>query len=182
MTTKMMRILKPSSRYATKLYTIASIVAMGVLLLGILIAGYLSFVLKEAALANVVLKSIIVVDVCWYLPALGLTRIYYRALRYELNEKEIVIRTGVWNKSTRRIPLDAVTEMFYRWDALDRWLEIGTLTIRTASNNGTHDAEENLAGLSDVNGTYQLLHREVQRFQDVRAPLPASVEEARELA
>jgi len=115
-----------------------------------------------------ILQAVIVVDLIWYLPALMLVQASYKARTYNFNEDEIIIQSGWWTKSVRRIPLSSVVAFEMRWDRLDRWLEIGTLDVQTATERDGHGSRVRLAGLADVEMVAQLAARLLQRLRDER--------------
>jgi membrane protein YdbS with pleckstrin-like domain len=161
----MMQVLTPSSRYLTKLYTIASIIALCLLVVGILIAAYISFVLGQTGLATSILKGFIVFDLLWYLPSWGLTKVYFNSLRYEISEDMVIIYAGFWTRSVKRVPFQYMVALDAHWDILDRWLEIGTLAIHVTYPGDDQRIEEHLVGLSDVNNMYRLVMGRLQRYQ-----------------
>jgi membrane protein YdbS with pleckstrin-like domain len=163
-----MKIFKPSPRYMTRLRVIFSLWAVSILVAGILIAGLISLDSNYVHQATVILKIIIMADLVWYLPALSLVRVSHDALTYILYEDEIIIQSGWWTKSIRRIPLSSVIAFEARWDRIDRWLEIGSLGVLTAVDQNRGILGVHLAGLADVEMVAQLANRYLQRFREKR--------------
>jgi membrane protein YdbS with pleckstrin-like domain len=162
----LMKIFKPSPRYLTRLRVIFSLWAVSILAVGILTAGLISLNSQYVHQATVILKIIIFADLIWYLPAISFVRVSYDALTYILCEEEIIIQSGWWTKSIRRIPLSSVIAFETRWDRLDRWLEIGSLDVLTAADQNKGGVSVRLAGLADVEMAAQLANRYLHSLRD----------------
>jgi membrane protein YdbS with pleckstrin-like domain len=163
-----MNVFKPSPRYLTRLRVVISLWALSLLALGILTAGLLSLDARHGAQATRVLQATIALDLLWYLPALRLVRSSYLARTYQFNEDEIIVQSGWWTETVRRIPMSSVTGFEMRWDRLDRWLEIGTLEVTTASWRSVTGSKVRLSGLADVEMVAGLAARLLQRMRDER--------------
>jgi len=67
---------------------------------------------------------------------------YYRSIRYELREDEIVVHKGIITKSTKVVPYSTVTNLNMKRDLLDRWLlNLGTVNVETAGKSGQAEPE-----------------------------------------
>ena len=163
-----MNAFRPSPRYLTRLRMVTTLWAVIILAVGILTAGLVSLDPLQGRQATTILQAVIFADLMWYLPALAIVRASYKARTYNFNQDEIVVESGWWIKSVRRIPLSSVVAFETRWDQLDRWLEIGTLEVQTISWRSVEGSRVRLAGLADVEMVAQLAARLLQRMQDER--------------
>lgn len=117
-----------------------------------------------------------VVHVAVVLIALWPVDMYYRSIRYELHEDEVVVIIGVITKSVKHVPFRTVTNLKVARGPFDRMFGLGSLAIQTAGMSGTTGAEENLQGLTDVQDVYERVARELRRFRGAMAPTQAGSE------
>jgi uncharacterized membrane protein YdbT with pleckstrin-like domain len=99
----------------------------------------------------------------------------YRNIRYEITEDEIIVHSGVLNKSTKHVPFRTITNMQVTRGFWDRLFGLGTLEIQTAGTGGTK-AEEKLVGLDDVQGTYEYVAKVLRGFRNSMSPTQAGSE------
>ncbi|MGD8902013.1 MAG: PH domain-containing protein [Anaerolineae bacterium] len=171
------RTIKPDLKYLFRMRLIFTIVALAIVAGGVIFGvflgvvgelrpgGVLVLVLVDAALAGL-----------WWLVTMILSGPYYRSLRYEVQDDEVVVNVGIWTKSVKHVPYRTVTNMQVKRDVVDRLLGIGTLNIQTAGMSGQKGAEERLVGLSDVQQVYERVADELRRFRGGMAPTQADVE------
>ncbi|MDY7080069.1 MAG: PH domain-containing protein [Chloroflexota bacterium] len=168
---------KPGTRYLTKLRLVITLVALLILISGVLISWLVS---TDPGIgidgARTVAIVVAIADVVWYLPALIVTRPYYRSLSYEIQDDEVIVRVGIWTKSVKHVPYRTVTNLTVNRGILDRWLGLGTLNIQTAGMSGSTGAEESLVGLTNVEEVYEIVATELRRFRGGMAPTAAGVE------
>jgi uncharacterized membrane protein YdbT with pleckstrin-like domain len=156
--------LTPSPRYLRKLLLVMSLIA-ALVLVGALFAfgddpgfGLLIFLLNLA----------------WYFPALFLTRLYYRSLKYEIQDDEVIVQVGIWTRSIKHVPFRTVTNLKINRDIFDRWFfDLGSLNIQTAGMSGTSGAEEALVGLPNVQDVYEIVQTRLRGFRGAMAPTAA---------
>lgn len=160
------KLFKPNARYIYKLRSMLIALALIVLALGVVVAALLSQDRSIAHHATPVLKAVLVLDLVWLLPALSLTKTYYRSLLYEVHEGEIRVSSGIWTKTVSHIPYWAVSGISVKRDMLDRWLEIATLSIQTVSIDGEIGAEKKLVGISDVNEIVGILEGALKSYRN----------------
>ncbi len=167
----------PDRKYLFRMRLIATIVALAILAGGILL-GLVLTVTGEIKLsgAMVLFFVTVVLNGFWWLLALILIGPYYRSLRYEVQDDEVVVNAGIWTKSVKHVPYRTVTNLQVKRDVVDRWLGIGTLNIQTAGMSGQTGAEERLVGLSNVQEVYEAVAEELRRFRGGMAPTQADVE------
>jgi putative membrane protein len=171
------RTIKPDLKYLFRMRLIFTIVALAIVAGGVIFGvflgvvselrpgGVLVLVLVDAALAGL-----------WWLVTMILSGPYYRSLRYEVQDDEVVVNVGIWTKSVKHVPYRTVTNMQVKRDVVDRLLGIGTLNIQTAGMSGQKGAEERLVGLSDVQQVYERVAEELRRFRGGMAPTQADVD------
>ena len=169
--------IAPDRKYLFKMRLIATIVALAILAGGVLLGTILALT-GEIRLGGAIALAMItvVLNGLWWLIAMILTGPYYRSLRYEVQDDEVVVHVGIWTKSVKHVPYRTVTNIQVKRDIVDRWLGVGTLNIQTAGMSGQTGAEERLVGLSDVQGVYESVVRELRRFRGGMAPTQADVE------
>lgn len=79
----------------------------------------------------------------------------WQATRYVVTTRRVVIRTGVFGRAGRDIPLTRVNDVSFRHSLVERLLRCGTLTIESAGEQGQ-------VVLPDV-PSVELVQREVYR-------------------
>jgi membrane protein YdbS with pleckstrin-like domain len=154
-----------------------TIVALLILAGGILLGWLLSL---DADIGTkgfrITFLVIAIIDAVWYVPAMIVMAPYYRSLSYEVQDDEVIVRAGIWTKSVKHVPYRTVTNLTIKRGVLDRLFGLGTLNIQTAGMSGQTGAEENLVGLANVQGVYELVVTELRRFRGGMAPTAAEVE------
>jgi uncharacterized membrane protein YdbT with pleckstrin-like domain len=173
------RTMNPSPKYLIRMRLVVTIIAVAILAGGLLLAALLAAggeVRVRGAL--LMLFIVAVLDGAWWLVVMFLLGPYYRSLRYEIQDDEVVVHAGIWTKSVKHVPYRTVTNLTVKRDVLDRWLGLGTLNVQTAGMSGQTGAEEHLVGLADVQNVYDGVATELRRFRGSMAPTQAEVEEA----
>jgi uncharacterized membrane protein YdbT with pleckstrin-like domain len=171
------RSVTPDRKYLFRMRLVATIVALAILAGGILLGLILALTGDIRLRGALVLSFVVVVlNGSWWLIALILSGPYYRSLRYEVQDDEVVVNVGIWTKSVKHVPYRTVTNLQVKRDVVDRWLGIGTLNIQTAGMSGQTGAEERLVGLSGVQEVYESVAEELRRFRGGMAPTQADVE------
>ena len=172
------RSIKPDPAYLLRMRLVTCIVALAIL------AGSFLFVMllflggkTRVGGAMLILLITTILTLAWWVPAMFLLGPYYRSLRYEVQDDEVVVHAGIWTQSVKHVPYRTVTNLTVKRDILDRWLGLGTLNIQTAGMSGQKGAEEHLAGLADVQGVYDAVATELRRFRGGMAPTQADVEQ-----
>jgi membrane protein YdbS with pleckstrin-like domain len=112
----------------------------------------------------------------WLVPALIVIPFYYRSLKYEIHEDEVIVRAGVITRSVKHVPYRTVTNLTVKRGPFDRLLGIGTLKIQTAGMSGQTGAEESLMGLVNYNEIYEKVAGSLRRFRGGMSPTQAGVE------
>jgi uncharacterized membrane protein YdbT with pleckstrin-like domain len=168
---------KPSPRYRGKLYLVATVPAVVIMLVGLplyWLAGR-----DDGLLAAIVVIGIVLLaNLVWYLPTLLLINSYFRSLVYEIQDDEVIVHVGIWTKSVKHVPFRTVTNLKVNRDIFDRWFfDLGSLNIQTAGMSGSQGAEEALVGLPNVYEIYELVVEQLRRFRSGMTPTATEVEE-----
>lgn len=96
---------------------------------------------------------------------------YYRSLRYEIMDDEVIVHAGIITKSVKHVPYRTVTNLVVKQGILDRLFGLGTLNIQTAGMSGSSNtAEESLVGLNNVQEVYEAVVEKLRSFRGGMAP------------
>ncbi|MDH7486963.1 MAG: PH domain-containing protein [Anaerolineae bacterium] len=172
-------IFRPDVRYRSKLFFIVGL--SGALALAATIALGVAIGKDEAgaAGARTGLLVAVLVNAVWLVPVLLLISPYYRSLRYELHDDEVLVRAGVITRSVKHVPFRTVTNLKLKQDPFDRLFGIGTLDVQTAGMSGSQaGAEESLVGLPNYQEVYEQVAGALRRFRGAMAPTQAEAEPA----
>ena len=171
------RTVKPDPKYLFRMRLIATIVALAIVISGIFLGVLLAITgeIRPGGMLVLILVDVVIIGI-WWLVVIILSGPYYRSLRYEVQDDEVVVNAGIWTKSVKHVPYRTVTNMQVKRDVVDRLLGTGTLNIQTAGMSGQTGAEERLVGLSDVQDVYESVAEELRRFRGGMAPTQAEVE------
>ncbi len=166
----------PSPKYLTKLRVTLSLIALAILVCGFILGVLIAFEEGIGALAITLLVTL-VLDLLWWTAGMLLTGPYYRSLRYEIHEDEMIMYVGVVTKSVKHVPFRTVTNLTVKRGILDRWLGIGTLDIETAGMSSTQGVpEQSLVGLENPQEVYEMVVAALHRFRSGMAPTSAEEE------
>lgn len=159
----------PNSKYQVKMMVVISLIALLVLLGGGILAALIS--LDDPGAGLVIFGITLGGDLIYWVVGMLLSIPYFRSLRYEILEDEVIVHVGIVTHSVKHVPFRTVTNITVKRDILDRWLfNLGTLTIQTAGMSGQTGAEESLVGLDNVQEVYELVVTELRRFRGGMAP------------
>ena len=155
-----------------KLFLVALAIAIGSVLMAWLIG-----IDEGPRVARTVATVLLSLNAVWWLVGMMLAGPYYRSLRYEILDDEVIVHVGIWTKSVKHVPFRTVTNITTKRDIFDRGLfDIGTLNIQTAGMSGKKGAEESLVGLPDVQDVYETVVGELRRFRGGMSPTTTEVE------
>jgi uncharacterized membrane protein YdbT with pleckstrin-like domain len=159
----------PHSKYQIKMMMMISLIALLILLgMGIL-AALIS--LDDPGAGLVIMGVTIVCDTIFWLVAMILSVPYFRSLRYEILEDEVIVHVGILTHSVKHVPYRTVTNITVKRDIFDRWFfNLGSLNIQTAGMSGQSGAEEKLVGLENVQEVYEMVVTELRRFRGAMTP------------
>ena len=174
--TSQVKTFTPSSKYLTKSRIELCLIALAVWLGGMFIGLLVSF--EEGFGALVIAFFItLALDSLWFIPGMLLTGPYYRSLRYEIHDDEMIVYAGVWTKSVKHVPFRTVTNLTIKRGLLQRWFDLGTLDIQTAGMSGsTGEAEQSLVGLENAQEIYDIVVAELRRFRGATSPTTTDTE------
>jgi uncharacterized membrane protein YdbT with pleckstrin-like domain len=168
--------LKPSPSYRSKLFLVITIIAAFVMVVGL----FLSWVTLEddgPQDAGGVIVLFFLLDLVWYVPSLLLIRAYFRSLKYEIQDDEVIVHVGIWTKSVKHVPFRTVTNLKINRDIFDRWFfDLGSLNVQTAGMSGNKGAEESLLGLPNIQEIYELVRSRLRRYRGAMSPTAAGEE------
>ncbi len=168
--------LTPNPRYLGKLFMIITLIAVLVLIAGALL-GWLISLDEGVREGRTVSFVIFLVDAAFWLVAVILIGPYYRSLKYEIQDDEVIVRAGIWTKSVKHVPYRTVTNIKINRGILDRFVfNIGTLNIQTAGMSGSTGAEESLVGLADVQEIYEAVAAKLRKFRGGMSPTAAGID------
>ena len=159
----------PNSKYQFKMMLVITLIGF-LILVG---AGIVSSLIGlDDPGAGLVVFGIMIVGVAIYwVIAMLITVPYYRSLRYEIQDDEVIVKVGIITHSVKHVPYRTVTNITVKRDIFDRWFfNLGTLTIQTAGMSGQTGAEESLVGLENVQEVYELVVTELRRFRGAMSP------------
>jgi uncharacterized membrane protein YdbT with pleckstrin-like domain len=173
-----LQVFKPSSNYLPKMLLNITLIAVGAAAASGLL-GWLIGLDEGADKGRMVTMVFWVVIGAWWLVAAILVGPYYRSLKYEIHEDEVIVRVGILVKSVKHVPYRTVTNITVKRDIFDRWFfGLGTLNIQTAGFSGNKGAEERLVGLPNVQEVYELVAGSLRRFRGGMSPTQAEEEHA----
>jgi uncharacterized membrane protein YdbT with pleckstrin-like domain len=170
--------LAPSGRYLGKMMLVMTVIAGLIMLGGLILAALIS--LDEGPRAGrIVMLVFFLCDLGWYIPALLLAAPYYRSLKYEILDDEVIVHVGIWTRSIKHVPYRTVTNIKTNRDIFDRWFfGLGSLNIQTAGMSGKSGAEEALVGLPNVQEVYELVRTRLRRYRGAMSPTATEEESA----
>lgn len=169
----------PNQRYMFKMFLTFSLLAIVIFLAALLFAFLISLDDPQGGL--IVALIFIVPTVLFWIIAMALTVPYFRSLRYEIQEEEVIVHVGIITHSVKHVPFRTVTNISVNRDIFDRWFfNLGTLQIQTAGMSGQTGAEEKLVGLENVQEVYEIVVAALRRYRGAMAPTAAGEEEALE--
>ncbi len=169
-------IFHPDIKYRHKLFLIAGLLGVIVLVFSVAMGIAIGADVDGAAGMRSGTIVAVLVNLIWLIPALLLIPPYYRSLRYEIHEDEVIVHAGVITKSVKHVPFRTVTNLKVVQGPLDRLFGIGTLNIQTAGMSGQTGAEESLVGLPNFQEVYEQVAEALRRFRGGMAPTQAEVE------
>lgn len=171
-------VFQPDVKYRHKLFIAVGL--SGALALAASIAMGVGIGASEGGAAGAMIGLIVAVliNLVWIVPVLLIVPAYYRSLRYEIQDDEVIVRAGIITRSVKHVPYRTVTNLKVKQDPFDRLFGIGTLNIQTAGMSGQTGAEESLVGLPNFQEVYEQVARTLRRFRGGMAPTQAEMEPA----
>ncbi|MES0360396.1 MAG: PH domain-containing protein [Anaerolineales bacterium] len=156
----------PHPKYQIKMLVSITLIAFLVLLAGGILAILIS--LDDLDKGLVIFAIVFFGDLLFWLVGMILSVPYFRSLRYEILEDEVIVHVGIITHSVKHVPYRTVTNITVKRDILDRWIfKLGSLNIQTAGMSGQSGAEEKLVGMENVQEIYEIVVSELRRFRGV---------------
>ncbi|MGC9396615.1 MAG: PH domain-containing protein [Anaerolineae bacterium] len=166
----------PSPKYLTNLRITLSLIALAILAGGFILGVLIAFEEGFGALAITLLITL-AANLLWWVPGMLLSGPYYRSLRYEIHEDEIIVNVGIVTQSVKHVPFRTMTNLTVKRGILDRWLGTGTVNIQTAGISGSSgQPEQSLVGLENPQEVYEMVVTALHRFRGGMAPTSAEEE------
>ena len=100
------------------------------------LATYLVFIVPDGSARTPLRWAIVAVAVVVLLKWSLWPFLQWLTTRYVLTNRRVVIRSGVFSRSGRDIPLTRVNDVSFQHSLIDRMLRCGTLTIESAGEHG----------------------------------------------
>ena len=159
----------PNSKYQYKMMLVITLIGFLVLVGMGIISGLIAL---DDPGAGLVIFGITILGVAIYwVIGMIISVPYYRSLRYEIQDDEVIVNVGIVTHSVKHVPYRTVTNITVKRDIFDRWFfNLGTLNIQTAGMSGQKGAEESLVGLDNVHEVYELVVTELRRFRGAMPP------------
>jgi uncharacterized membrane protein YdbT with pleckstrin-like domain len=166
----------PNSKYQFKMMLVITLIGF-LIVVGMGIMS--SLIALDDPGAGLVVFGITIAGVAIYwVIAMVLSVPYYRSLRYEIQDDEVIVNVGIVTHSVKHVPYRTVTNITVKRDIFDRWFfNLGTLNIQTAGMSGQKGAEESLVGLENVQEVYELVVTELRRFRGAMSPTTVQEEQ-----
>lgn len=165
----------PHSKYQIKMLLVTTFIALLILLAAGILAVLISLDDPRVGLGLFVVTSIL--DALFWLIAIILAFPYFRSLRYEVLEDEVIVHVGIFTHSVKHVPYRTVTNITVKRDIFDRWFfNLGSLHVQTAGMSGQSGAEEKLVGLENVQEVYEIVVASLRRFRGAMPPTAAQEE------
>ncbi len=165
----------PHSKYQIKMMLMISLIAFLILLGMSIVAGLIS--LDDPGVGLVFMGITIVCDALFWIIGMILSIPYFRSLRYEVLEDEVIVHVGILTHSVKHVPYRTVTNITVKRDIFDRWFfNLGSLNIQTAGMSGQSGAEEKLVGLENIQEVYNMVVTELRRFRGAMSPITVQEE------
>ncbi len=159
----------PNPKYQVKLLVVNTVIAFLILVGTGILSALIGLDDPNAALTIFLIFTGF--DALYWLIAIAVVLPYYRSLRYEIREDEVIVHVGIFTQSIKHVPYRTVTNITISRDIFDRWFfNLGTLQIQTAGMSGQSGAEEKLVGLENVQEVYEMVVKELRRFRGGMTP------------
>ena len=154
---------------------IISLITAAIMIFAVVVGGLISL---DGGPAGVFTGVFLALAAGFWIVGATLAGPYFRSLRYEIQDDEVIVHVGIWTKSVKHVPYRTVTNIKIQRGILDRFLfNIGTLNIQTAGMSGSTGAEESLVGLEDVQGIYEVVATRLREFRGGMSPTMSEAED-----
>jgi membrane protein YdbS with pleckstrin-like domain len=104
---------------------------------------------------------------------------YFRSMRYEIHEDEVIVHVGIITQSVKHVPFRTITNLKITRGPLERLFGIGSLAIQTAGMSGPNSqAEQDLKGLPNVQEVYEKIGEKLRHYRSAMRSHQAGEESA----
>lgn len=165
--------IRPDRRWVPKTWAVLAALLIPTLLGPGLFGFFIGTDANGLRGAIVALWVVAGINALWFIPSLIIIPFYYRTLRYEIQDDEVIVRAGLITRSVKHVPYRTVTNLKVTRGPFDRMFGLGTLAIQTAGMSGQTGAEESLVGLSDVQSVYENVATALRRYRSAMSPTAA---------
>ena len=149
----------PHSQYLAKMY-LNVLVIFGLFILPWMLLGLIP------GWGWIYVLVFLAANALWIVPTVLLLPAYYKSIRYEIGEDELVVSQGILTKSVRTIPYRTITDLVVKRDLFDRWLfNMGSLEVQTAGKSAQTGPEVRLVGLTDWDEFREELVGKLRRYR-----------------
>ncbi len=169
--------LRPSKDYKKVLY---------IAVLGVILLSVTSWTLPTALLITAeeeigpgLLIIAVAANLLFFTIGAALVGPYFRSLRYEIHQNEVIVYVGVVTQSVKHVPFRTITNLKITRGPFERLFGIGSLAIQTAGMSGSSSqAEQDLKGLPNVQEVYEKIGERLHRYRSAMTPDQAGEESA----
>ena len=173
-----MKSFTPNPRYLRKLFLVMTVIALLVIVSGLLLSWPIGLDEGPEVAGNII-RGTFILNLLWYIPALILIGPYYRSLKYEIRDDEVIVHVGIWTRSVKHVPFRTVTNLKVNRDIFDRWFfGLGSLNIQTAGMSGNKGAEESLVGLQNIDEIYEIVGSRLRQYRGAMSPNAAEEDDS----
>lgn len=169
--------IHPDSRWVPKTWSALTALLVLILASSALFGYFVGSDADGIRGATIALWIVAGVNALWFIPAMVVIPFYYRTLRYEIQDDEVIVRAGLVTRSVKHVPYRTVTNLKVTRGPFDRMFGLGTLAIQTAGMSGQTGAEESLVGLNDVQTVYEEVATALRRYRSAMSPTAADADE-----
>ncbi len=165
--------IHPDRRWVSKTWLALTSVLVLILVPSALFGYFVGTDADGARGATIALWIMAGVNALWFVPGVLVIPFYYRTLRYEIRDDEVIVHAGLITRSVKHVPYRTVTNLKVTRGPFDRMFGLGTLAIQTAGMSGQTGAEESLVGLNDVQTIYEKVAAALRRYRGAMSPTAA---------
>jgi membrane protein YdbS with pleckstrin-like domain len=165
--------IRPDNRWVPKTWAALTTLLVLILVASGLFGYFVGTDANGVRGATLALWIVAGINALWFIPAVVVIPFYYRTLRYEIQDDEVIVRAGLITRSVKHVPYRTVTNLKVTRGPFDRMFGLGTLAIQTAGMSGQTGAEESLVGLNNVQSIYENVATALRRYRRAMSPTAA---------
>ncbi len=154
----------------------ALVVPVLALLLTVAVAGYLAGLLGAAGWQRAARWAVLGLAVVVVLRTSGWPFLRWWTTVYVVTTRRLIVRTGVFSRSGRDMPLSRVNDVHFEHNLVERLLGCGTLVVESAGERGQLVLDD-VPAVEEVQREIYRLHEADDLRRRGRAPEPGSLSE-----